>query len=356
MKKSGKSNNSFIFAATSIYRSLFSLAAVLLLIFIVGCGNNDKQVVIYTSVDQPFAEPVLREFTARTGIEVKPVFDTEAAKTVGLANRLRAEAEAPKADVFWSSEFAHTMKLAREGLFTSYKPASTTDLLPQYFGENNLWTGFGLRARVLVTNTQKLPTASEPTSLDDLLSKNWKPEEVTVAYPMFGTTNTHAAALYALGGEKGLMNFFATLKENQAAFVDGNASTRDRVVAGASLVGLTDTDDALVAIKRGDPIKMIFPDQDKNGSGTLVIPNTVAILKNCPNPDNAKKFVDFITSAEGEKILIDKSEGFFSARNNAASQPDWIPEEGIKPLAVKFEEVAESVASAAEIINKHFLK
>src|SRR5688500_19879642 len=89
------------------------LAAILLIL--TGCSKRDH-VVLYTSQDQFYAEPILREFTAATGIEVRPVFDTESAKTAALAHRLRAEKNNPQCDVFWSNEEMHTRMLARDGV------------------------------------------------------------------------------------------------------------------------------------------------------------------------------------------------------------------------------------------------
>lgn len=353
MKSSDGSYKRMNYSGTNI---IFGII-VCLLITLVGCNQSTDtqqqgEVIVYTSVDQPFAEPVFAEFTRKTGVKVRPVFDTEAAKTVGLANRLRAEAQVPKADVFWSSEFAHTIRLAREGLFSPYSPASATDLPELFRDPDSLWTCAGLRARVLIVN-HKLEQSRWPTSLKDLVNSQWQPGEVTVARPLFGTTNTQAAALYAAEGADGLESFFRALKNGGAAMVDGNSSTRDRVVAGSSLVGLTDSDDALVAIKRGDPVSMVFPDQD--GDGTLVIPNTVALVKGSPNTKAGQAFIDYITSAEGEIQLVKLGEGFFPIRSELGNELDWLPEGGVKAQQVSFTAVADAVASATVIARQLFL-
>ena len=80
-----------------------------------GCRNSDS-IVVYTSQDQEFAEPILKEFTKQTGIKVRVVFDSEAVKTVALANRLLAEANHPQCDVWWSNEALRTQQLARRGV------------------------------------------------------------------------------------------------------------------------------------------------------------------------------------------------------------------------------------------------
>ncbi|KAF1079870.1 MAG: Ferric iron ABC transporter, iron-binding protein [Candidatus Rifleibacterium amylolyticum] len=337
-------------------RCILAILACFMIIFTSGCGSAEKEVIVYTSVDQPFAEPVFKAFSEKTGIRVRPVFDTEAAKTVGLANRLRAEAAAPRADVFWSSEFSHTIRLARENIFAPYRPKQAEDIPAHFRDAQNLWTGSGQRARVLIVNKTKLPAEEWPKSLNELLDEKWQPEQITVARPLFGTTNTQASAIFAREGEEGLRNFFETLKQRQAAFVDGNASTRDRVVAGTSLVGLTDSDDAVVAIKRGDPVAMVFPDQGDDQIGTLLIPNTAALIKNGPNPDQGKAFLDYITSSEGELMLTRLGEGFFPIRRNLATQLEWLPQTGVKELQISLPEVADAIASASLIINAMFLQ
>ncbi|MBU1107795.1 MAG: extracellular solute-binding protein [Candidatus Riflebacteria bacterium] len=337
------------FAATA-------MVCIVLISMLTGCGKTGPEVIIYTSIDQPVAEPLFKAFTEKTGIRVRPVFDTEAAKTVGLANRMRAESAAPRADVFWSSEFSYTIRLAAEGIFEAYRPAQAEDI-PDYFRDaQNLWTGSGQRSRVLLVNKNALKQDDWPTSLAELLDEKWQPGQITVARPLFGTTNTHASAIYARDGEKGLRDFYEKLQQQKTAFVDGNASTRDRVVAGTSVVGLTDSDDALVAIKRGAPVAMIFPDQGGEQAGTLLIPNTAALVKNGPNPEQAKVFLDFITSAEGEQVLTQLGEGFFPIRTNLAPDLEWLPKAGVKELQVSLSEVANAIPSASVILSQMFLQ
>jgi iron(III) transport system substrate-binding protein len=72
------------------------------------------------------------------------------------------------------------------------------------------------------------------------------------------------------------------------------------------MLGLTDTDDAIAEVKAGRPVALIYPDRDAPpGSklGVLFIPNTVAVVKGCPNPQGARKLVDFLLSPEVEAAL-----------------------------------------------------
>jgi len=84
--------------------SLFALHFSLLFI-LSGCGPSpDNTITLYTSVDQPIAAPIIREFEQKTGIHVNLVTDAEATKSVGLAERIRAEKDHPQCDVYWGNE------------------------------------------------------------------------------------------------------------------------------------------------------------------------------------------------------------------------------------------------------------
>jgi iron(III) transport system substrate-binding protein len=90
------------------------------------------EVVVYTSLDQLFSEPILREFQAQTGVEVKAVYDVEASKTTGLVNRLIAEKDRPRADVFWNSEVGRTLVLKDKGVLERYRSPSAEDIPAQF--------------------------------------------------------------------------------------------------------------------------------------------------------------------------------------------------------------------------------
>ena len=66
------------------------------------------------------------------------------------------------------------------------------------------WHGFAARARILIVNTSLVPEARRaPTSIHDLADPKWK-GRTGIAKPLFGTTATHAACLFAsLGRRRG---------------------------------------------------------------------------------------------------------------------------------------------------------
>lgn len=205
----------------------------LLSILLAGCGLKPvPTVVIYTSVDQVYAEPILKSFEQQSGIRTLAVYDTEAAKTTGLVSRLVAERQKPQADVFWSSEIAQTLWLKEQGILAAYAPTAAADIPPGFRDPDGAWSGLGYRARVILVNTERVAAADYPRSLNDLLDPKWGPGEIGLANPLFGTSATHAAALYAAWGRPAALDYFNALQARGVRVVDGNSVVRDMVANG----------------------------------------------------------------------------------------------------------------------------
>ena len=325
------------------------------IITIVGCGKKDpaQQVVVYTSLDKVFSEPVLKAFEEQTGIKVLAVYDSEATKTTGLVNRLIAEKNSPRADVFWNSETGRTIVLKDKGVLEQYTSPSATDVPATFKDKDAYWTGFAARCRVLIYNTEMLKEADLPKSIFELTEPQWK-GKVSLAYPLFGTTATHSAALFDHLGQEKAKEYFQALKANDVMITDGNASSRDRVADGTVPIGFTDTDDAYVAMQQGRPVDIIWPDKD--GIGTLLIPNTVGLIKGGPNPEAARKFIDFLLSEETEAMLANSEAGQIPLRASV-KRPAHVPTpDKVKAMEVDFEKVAEMIEPSAKFLQQLFVR
>lgn len=328
----------------------------LFLAILVGCkgrSNRQQSVVIYTSLDKVFSEPILRTFEKRTGIKVLAVYDSEATKTTGLVNRLIAEKDNPRADVFWNSETGRTIVLKRKGILEKYISPAAADIPAQFKDPDGCWTGFAARCRILIYNTDLVKNEDLPKSIFKLTEPKWK-DKVALAYPLFGTTATHVAALFAHLGEEKAKAYFEALKANGVKIVDGNASARDRVAGGTVPIAFTDTDDAFVAIKQGRPVDIIW--LDKEGVGTLLIPNTVALIKNGPNPEAGKKLIDFLLSREVEEMLAHSDSGQIPLRSDVKRPPHVPALDKIKAMKVDYEKIADLMEPTGRYMQKLFVR
>ncbi|MBI4890302.1 MAG: extracellular solute-binding protein [Acidobacteria bacterium] len=297
----------------------FSFAALILVL--AGCGKRpvERIVTVYVSVDQVHAEPVLRAFERASGIRAKAVFDVEAAKATGLANRIAAERSRPQADVFWNSEFVQTLRLKQEGLLEPALPASARGLPETARDKDGCWYASGARFRVLIANTKKLAEQERPREWADFLAGRFRGPDLAIALPLFGTSADQAAALYAAWGPERARGLYQKLKDRSVRVVDGNSVVRDLVVQGAAVAGWTDSDDACGAVAEGAAVQVILPGQE--GEGTLEIPGTVARVKGGRHVEEARALMDFLLRPESEKMLIDS--GFYQAsvRSDGAVHP-----------------------------------
>ncbi len=325
--------------------------------YLASCQARPAQpsVVIYTSVDQVYSEPVLKDFEAASGIKVLAVYDVEAAKTTGLANRLAAEKDHPLADVFWNGEFAQTLQLKEEGILQAYFSPARQGIPAQYLDPDGFWAGTGGRARVFLINTRRLSPERYPTALDDLLNPDLPGNQIGMANPLFGTTATQAAALYAVFGPEKARQFYQALKERGVSMLDGNSVVRDLVVCGQLSVGLTDTDDACGAIEKGASVAMVVPDQGEGGMGTLVVPNTVAMIAQAPHPQEARQLIDYLLSRETETRLV-KAGWFQISLRSPEVQPDCLGESTIKPMRVTFEDLFVQMATSQKDLEEIFIR
>jgi len=324
------------------------------LVFLGQHGGEEKTVVVYTSVDQVYSEPVFDAFEKETGIRVLPVYDVEATKTTGLVNRLIAEKARPRADVFWSGEFSQTIILKNEKVLAPYLSPSAADIPAWFKDPEGYWTGFGGRARVFIVNTDLLAPSQYPHSVYDMLDERYPAKSISIAYPMFGTTATHSAALYGYLGKEKAREFFTSLNNRGVQTVDGNSVVRDLVADGRIAYGLTDTDDACGAVEKGKNVTIIIPDQGEGEMGTLVIPNTVALIAGAPGPEEGKIFMDFLLEKKQESAMVTSGWIQIPVRDIPASP--CINSTGIKTIPVTYQETWYSLEPARKDLTEIFIR
>lgn len=331
-------------------RQTVRVTLVAMLTLMVGCGGRGpEEVVVYTSVDDVFARPVAEQFEQATGIVVRLVPDTEETKSTGLVNRLIAERERPRADVFWSGDPVRAALLKGQGITASYRSPNAQGLPPQYSDPEGHWTGFSARARVLIYNRELVSDGEEPSSIMDLLDPRFQ-GQACIANPLFGTTSMHAAALFEVLGEERARRFFEQFIENGGRIVSSNGEVRRRVAAGDCALGLTDTDDANVALQEGRPVGVVYPDQET--MGTLIIPNAVVLIGGGPNPAAARRFIDYLLQPETEQALAESGAAQMPVRPGIEI-PDHIrPLELITSMEVDYVKLAERLAQ----LSRTFLK
>ena len=261
-------------------------------------------VVLYASVDEEVAAEFAKRFTAETGIRVDFVGDSEASKTVGLANRLLEEGapgKSPRCDVYWNNEPMWAQRLAERGVLEVYASPAAADIPAEWRDPGGHWIANGSRARVLITHTPSLE-GKTVGSWRDLADPAWK-GRASVARPLAGTTLSHMAAMRSLLGPGPFDEWFRAMAGNRTSFASGNGSLAREVGRGSRAFGFTDTDDFAGRKAAGEPVACVFPDQGEEGIGTFVLPVTVSLVRGAPHPVEARKLADWLLSPEIEAAL-----------------------------------------------------
>ncbi|MCI0389788.1 MAG: extracellular solute-binding protein [Acidobacteria bacterium] len=303
-------------------------------------NKRADEVTVYVSTDRVFSEPILKAYEQKTGVKVNAVYDTEETKSTGLANKLLAEKNNPRADVFWSNEPVRTLVLKSRGVLAPYKSPNADGIPATFRDTDGYWTGFSARIRVIVYNTNLVKAEEAPRSIYDLTDPKWK-GQIAIADPRFGSTSFHVAALYADLGDEKADEFFRKLKANGVKIVPGNSVVRDLVVKGEVKMGLTDTDDVNVALEDKQPVAMVLPDRD--GMGAPLMPNMVSLIAGAPHAEAGKKLIDYLLSPEVERMLA-QSEAVQIPLHAGVEGPKNIPPiNSFKPMTFDYGKAASRV-------------
>jgi iron(III) transport system substrate-binding protein len=315
-----------------------------------GCTSSSGRVVVYSAQDEEFAERLFASVKTDIGLTVVPKYDTEANKSVSLAAELEQEAAHPRCDLHWNNEPIGTIRLARKGVYQKRGGNSIDD---------RLWVAFAERARVLMVNTNLVPEAERPKSLFDLTDPKWK-GRVAMAKPQFGTTATHAACLFEVLGSENAKAFFRDLKANDVNIVAGNKPVARGVADGTFAFGITDTDDAILELLAQKPVAIVFPDGKGHSKydrlGTLFLPNTLAIVRGCPNPDGAKNLIDYLLSKED---ILASGGGYQIPVNPELRKhihPALKTRDQVKPMNVSFERAADLWDETLKFLRDEFAR
>ncbi len=335
---------------------LAALAAATALTAACARRPSERTVVVYTSADQEYAEQVLAEFRRRhPDVLVVPRFDTEATKTTGLVERLRAERGDPQCDVFWSSEVFLTQKLADEGLLQPWTSEVVEDWPEAHRDRERRWYGFSARARVVAYSPSRV--SDPPARWLDLADPRFR-GRLVMADPNYGTTRGHVALWFALWGEERATRFLRDLRSNGLRIVRSNSQAVREVADGLADLALTDTDDVWAAQRNGYDVNLVYPRHGEGpGEGTLLIPNTVSLVAGRPRSTDAIRFAEFLLSDWCQALLLRSDSHNVPILPGGASlsvpvNPEYVIPD---PLVADVGEVSAAMESALRAANEILL-
>ena len=311
------------------------LCAAALAVGMVGVSNAQvasKKLVVYCPHPLVFIDPIVKKFEAATGIQTEVV----AAGTGELLKRIEAESSNPLGDVMWGGTLS--VLDPSKKFFEAYVSPETAAFVDEAKDPDGKLTGFTLVPSVLMVNT-KLIGNIKVEGYQDLLNPALK-GKIAFADPSKSSSSFEHVVniLYAIGKgdpEKG-WDFVQNLAKNlDGKLLSGSSAVYKGVADGEYTVGLTFEEGAATYVKSKAPVKIVYMSE-----GVISKADGTAIIKGAKNLENAKKFVDFVSSKETQTMIA-------SQLSRRSVRKDVPPGEGLMPLPqIKL------IKDNTEVVNK----
>jgi iron(III) transport system substrate-binding protein len=250
------------------------------------------EVVLYSSNSVEAINAVSEEFTKKNpGIKITPVRGS----TGQMMQRIKAEAGAPKADIFWSGGFA-VLRLYKE-YFLPYQSPEYSSLQAIYKDPTGAWAGTNAHVMVIMVNKRALKGDPMPKTWSDLANPRWK-DRLVVSDPE--KTSSSLATFWSIEQTLGRKALEGIVKN--ATVVSTASQVFEGVAKGEFAVGTTMEYAAQEYVAGGNKdIEIVYPSE-----GTFIAPEGMALVKGGPNPAEAKKFYDYLASREAQAMLAKK--------------------------------------------------
>ncbi len=275
--------------------------------------------VLYTSQPNEDAQATVDAFkAANPGIEVEWVRDG----TTKLMAKLMAEIEAgnPVADVLLIADTVTLQRMKEAGQLLAYKSPEAANFDATLYDADGAYYSTKLITTGIVYNTA---AGLKPEGWKDLTKPEAKNLVMMPSPLTSGAALIHAQVLTGLEGYG--WDYYKALQQNGAAASGGNGGVLKAVATGEKAYGMLVDYMAIREKAKGAPIEFVFP-----AEGVSAVTEPVAILAGTRNEENAKKFVDFVLSEEGQQVSARL--GYIPARNGVAMPAGFPAREAIKVL------------------------
>ncbi|QGN56990.1 extracellular solute-binding protein [Nostocoides sp. HKS02] len=281
-----------------------------------------ETLTVYNAQHESLTDAWAKAFEDRTGIRVEVRHGSDSS----MAAQLVQEGSSSPADVFLTENSPAMTTVQNAGLLAAVDPATTAQVGPQYAPSTHQWVGIAARSTVLVYNPSKITAAQLPTSIMDLAKPEWKGKWGAAA----GGADFQAivSAILATQGEQKTATWLAGLKSGAQVF-QSNTAVMKAVNAGQVPVGIMYhyywyRDQALTKAGSKNTALLYFRHRDP---GAFVSISGGGVLKSTKHAATAQKFLAFVTSAQGQKVLATSDAKEYAVGNGVASDP------ALEPLA-----------------------
>jgi len=265
--------------------------------------------VVYSAGPKPLSGGLGKAFTAKTGIKVN-LFQSNSGKVMA---RYQAEKSNPQVDVIISASWGHAITLNKSGDLLEYTSPHAAKIPASLVTKT--YAAQGAAALAIAYNTKAgLPA---PKQWADLAKPAYK-GQITMPDPAkSGSALTLVQGLASQNADAA-WKLFADLSYNGMIVPGANRAALNPVLQGAKGVVFGAVDYIVLGQKaKGESIEVVHP-----SNGTVLAPRPIMIAKSSKHQTDAKKFVDFVLSKEGQQLVAKRL--ILPARTDvSADRPGW---------------------------------
>lgn len=312
-----------------------------------------SEVNIYSYRQPELIKPLLDRFTKETGITANVLFLDK-----GLVERIKAEGVNSPADVILTIDIQRLTEAKDGGVVQPVKDNAliNKDIPASLRDADGDWFGLTTRGRVVYASKDRV--AQSNITYEELADPKWK-GKICIRDGQHAYNVALFASMIAHHGADYTEKWLTGLKNNLARKPDGNDRSQAKsIMAGECdislgntyYVGLMMTNEKAPEEKEwAKSIKVLFPNAADRGTHVNV--SGMALAKNSPNKANALKLMEFLASAEGQKIY---AEQVFEYPVMPGAEPsDIVKSFGtIKPDSIALTEIAKNRKQASELVDK----
>ena len=269
-------------------KKFFALVLAMMLLVTASAALADGSLVVYSPHDaDPLNAGVAMFQAAYPDVDVQVI----AAGTGELCQRIVAESENPQGDVLWGGG-ADTLA-GYVDYFDAYVCANDDVIGDAYKDADDMWIGESPLPMVFIYNKNLIAEEDVPKTWDDLCNEALKGKIAFASPAKSGSAYTQLCTMLFSKDtiDEGWELVFNFIKNLDGKVQDSSGNCHKLVASGEYAVGVTIEKSAVLYNDNPD-IAYVYP--EKNSA----VPDGVALIKNCPNPDNAKLFIDFVTGLE----------------------------------------------------------
>ncbi|MBD7915380.1 extracellular solute-binding protein [Clostridium sp. Sa3CUN1] len=327
---------------------LASILAMTFAVSLTACGVNknddntpketeklEEKVVIYSTHPENLLEFVATKFEEETGVEVEFI------NLKGeLADRVKAEKENPQADIMYGAASSVFLELKKDDLFESFEPTWANDLDPMFKDKDGTWYGTIQTPVMLCYNTEMLTEDTAPKDWSDLTKEEYKDLLVFRNGLSSSAKAMYASLLYGFDKENKLddgFEFMKALDKNTKKYF--NSESLQFQAIGRKEAAITFA-----------PLSSIISNRDENNipleivdaeSGSLIITDGIAVIKNAPHKNAAEAFLEFAGSPEIQAELANNFNRMPTLSEALENSPAWMSENKYKAMDVDWTVLAE---------------